>query len=103
MNAEIIVRVGPDRRRRPAGAARQRAERLDRIFVAVLGVDGLAGAEVDALAAHLDALALQTRQMHLDARTLAVEERVMLEAGQIELGAELAVDARQQIAIEFGG
>ena len=37
-------------RRRPAGAARQRAERLDRILVAVLGVDGLAGAEVDALA-----------------------------------------------------
>ena len=56
MNAEQTV--GPDRERRPAGAARQRAEGLERIFVAVLGVDGLAGAEFDHCAAHRDLLAL---------------------------------------------
>src|SRR5215207_10733903 len=101
MDAEIIVGVGPYRRRRPAHSARQRAKRVDRIFVAVFGVDGFAGAELDALAAYLDALALEARQVHLDARTVAVKEGMMLEAGRIELGAELAIDARQQVEIEL--
>src|SRR4029079_9726159 len=87
MDAEIIVGVGPYRRRGPAGAARQRAKRVDRIFIAVLGVDGFAGSEIDAHAAYLDPLAFEARQMHLDARTVAVEESMMLEAGRIELGA----------------
>ena len=52
---------------------------------------------------HLDALALEAGQMHLDARALAVEEGVMLEAAEVEVGAELAVDARQQIEIELRG
>src|SRR3954463_138244 len=101
MDAEVIVGVGPYCRRGPAGATRQCAKRVDRIFIAVLGVDGFAGAELDALPAHLDALALEARQMHLDARTVAVKEGMMLEAGWIELGVELAIDARQQVEIEL--
>src|SRR6478609_5162905 len=80
VHAEFLLGVGPHLGRRPAGAARQRAERLDRILIAVLGMNGFAGAEVDALAAHLDTLALQARQMHLDPRALAIEECVVLEA-----------------------
>ena len=34
---------------------------------------------------------------------LAIEERVMLERRKIEIGAKLAVDARQEIEIEFCG
>src|SRR6185312_12626759 len=97
MDAEIRVGVGPHRGRAPAGSARQAAERLDRILVAALGVDRFSGSEIGAFAANADALALQARQMHLDARALAVEEGVMLEAGQIELGAKFTVDPRQQI------
>src|SRR6202044_3125891 len=41
--------VAPDPHRRPAAAARQRLKRLDRIFVAVFGVNGLAGAKTDRL------------------------------------------------------
>ena len=33
----------------------------------------------------------------------AVVEGVMLEGGEIEVGAELAIDARQQIEIELRG
>src|SRR6478735_7482042 len=101
MDAEIIVGVGPYCRRSPARAARQRTKRVDRIFIAVLGVDGFAGAKLDALAAHLDALALEARQVHLDARTVAVKKGMMLEAGRIEFGVEFAIDACQQIEIEL--
>ncbi len=76
---------------------------FDRILVAVLGVNGFAGAEVDAFAGNAHALALEARQMHFDARALAVEEGVMLEAREVELGAELAIDAREQIEIELRG
>src|SRR3954466_786453 len=103
VDAEIVLRVGPHQDRRPPGAARQRAERFHRILVAVLGVNSFAGTEVDALAADPHLLALQACQMHLDARALAVEEGVMLEAGEVEFAAKLAIDARQQIEIELGG
>src|ERR1700685_4339815 len=39
--------------------------------------------------------------MHLDPVMRAVVEGVMLEGVEIEIGAELAVDARQQVEIEF--
>ena len=39
--------------------------------------------------------------MHLDARALAVVEGVVLEACEVEIAAELAVDARQQVEIEL--
>ena len=45
MNREHAGRVGPRFQRRPARAARQRREALEAVFVAVLGVDGFAGAE----------------------------------------------------------
>ncbi len=41
--------------------------------------------------------------MHLYPLLLAVVTGVMLEGGEVEIGAELAVDARQQIEIEFRG
>ena len=33
----------------------------------------------------------------------AIEESMVLERGEIEIGAELAIDARQQIEIELRG
>src|SRR5450759_4966601 len=41
--------------------------------------------------------------MHFDAMTLAVVEGVMLETVELESGADLAIDAHQQIEIELGG
>ena len=73
------------------------------VFVAVLGVDGFAGAEFDCFAGHLHLLPLQAGKMHLDAVPLAVVEGVMLEAVELEIAAQLAVDAREQIEIELGG
>jgi len=41
--------------------------------------------------------------MHFDAVALAIVEGVMLEAVAPEGAAELAIDAREQVEIEFGG
>src|SRR5262245_63563803 len=100
-DGKMLVRIGPPGRHGPAGAAGQRGERFDRVLVAVLGVDRLAGPELDGLAADLHLLAPDAGEMHLDARALAVEEGVMLEAFEIEIGAELAVDPRQDVEIEL--
>src|SRR5262249_21753003 len=47
IDGKVLVRVGPRRLHGPAGAAGQRGERLDRVLVAALGVDRLAGTEFD--------------------------------------------------------
>src|ERR1700691_4324521 len=101
MNAEEPIR--PTRNWRPAAAMCERLKRLDRIFVAAFGVDGLAGAKLDGGAAHPHLLPLRAGKMHLDAAAAGVEESVVLERGEIEIGTELAIDAREQIEIELGG
>src|SRR5262249_43249083 len=101
LDGQVLVRVGPRPLARPGGAPRQRGERLDRVLVAVLGVDRLAGTEFDGLAADLHLLAPDAGEMHLDPRALAVEKGVVLETFEIEIGAELAVDPRQHVEIEF--
>src|SRR5271168_1577133 len=47
MHREIPTRVGPGRHSSPGGAARQRAEALESVLIAVLGVNALAGAKLD--------------------------------------------------------
>jgi hypothetical protein len=79
LDGEVAAFVGPQRRRQPAHAARQRTQLLGAVFVAVLGVDGFAGAEFDGLAGHFHLLPLRARQVHLDAMPLAVVEGMMLE------------------------
>src|SRR5262245_56812759 len=74
IDGKILVRIGPPRLHGPAGAAGQRGERFDRVLVAVLGVDRLAGTEFDGLAADLHLLAPDAGEMHLDACTLAVDK-----------------------------
>src|ERR1700688_4948109 len=77
MNAEQAVR--PHLEWRPAAAAGQRLERVDGVFVAVLGVDGLAGAEIDRRAVEAHLLSPRRGEMHLDPVVRGVVEGVMLE------------------------
>ena len=74
---------------------------FERVFVAVLGVDGLAGAEFDHAARHPHLLPLLAGEMHLDAVALGIVEGVMAEACEIEVAVELAIDAREQVEIEL--
>src|SRR5215472_624227 len=66
LHQEVAVRIGPGPNRHPADAARQRGKGFHRVFVAALGVDGLAFAERDRAAADLDALVAAACEMHLD-------------------------------------
>src|SRR6185437_1612065 len=103
LDREIIALIGPSGRRLPAGAARQRAQGLDAVFVAVLGVDRFAGAKFDGFAGHFHLLPFQAGKMHFDAMTLAVVEGVVLEGIELEGAAEFAIDAHQQVEVELGG
>src|SRR5580704_15177063 len=94
--------VGEHLHRRPAIFARQGAEGLDRIFVAVFRVDGLARPKIDRRAIDPHRLVLGTGKVHLDAALPAIEERVVLERREVEIGAELTVHPRQEIEVETG-
>src|SRR5205807_8592428 len=87
VHREITVGIGPHRPRRPAGTLRERRKALDRELVAVLGMDGFAGAERDGGARDSHLLAAQALQVHLDAPAFAVVERAVLEAREVEIGA----------------
>src|SRR5215468_4843869 len=97
------IAVGPGRDRDPARTPRQQAERLDRVLVAVLGVDGLAGCELDHAAGDVDLLPPTAHQMHLDPAPLAVVERPVAERIEIEIGAKLTIEAREHIEVELRG
>src|SRR5690242_11258504 len=103
LNGEIFVGIRPRSGRHPAEPARERGEGFNAVFVAVFGVDGLAGAKVDGFAGDFHLLPLQACKMHLDAMPLAIIERMMFEHVETESAAKLAIDARKQIEIELGG
>ena len=69
--------------RQPAPRASATSDSIA-IFVGVLGVDGLAGAELERFAGHLHLLPFEAGEMHFDAVALAVVEGVMLECVELE-------------------
>src|SRR5208282_4789051 len=102
MHREIPTRVGPSRHRRPGGPARQRAEALKSVLVAVLGVNALAGAKLDDAPGDMHLLARLADEMHLDATARGVVARPVAEACEVEVAVELSVDAREEIEVEPG-
>src|SRR5258708_27589309 len=100
MNREHAGAIGPGLARGPARATRQRGEAFEAVFIAVLGVDGFAGAEREASAKHAHGLRPAADQMHFDPVTLAIIDRAMPECGEIEIAAEFAVDAMEHVEIE---
>ena len=84
----------------PSCRAREALELLDCIFVGILGVDTLAGAEFNLLAENCHALVLEAYDMHFDASLVGVSNCMMPECLEVERACELAVNARQKIKIE---
>src|SRR5215831_16751510 len=103
MKAEEPVLIGPRVPWPPSGAARQRSESVDRVFMRVLGVNALAFDEAKLVPEDANGLARQTHEMHLDTAFGVVIDRIMGETPDIDVAAELAIDAFEQIEVEGGG
>src|SRR5437879_61496 len=97
VDAEQPLFVGPDRAGIETGAAGHLAEGLDGVFVAVLGMHRLTDREIETLAAQRHALALEADQIHFDAVGAWVVRRVMRKGIGIEVRAQLAIGARQEV------
>src|SRR6266851_395985 len=78
-------------------------------LVAVLGVDGLAGGEVKGkfrattVCGDVDALGDERFEVHLDAGFGGVPDDLVAEGGGVEVGAEVAVEAGEDVEVEGGG
>ena len=72
-------------------------------LVAALGVDGLAGFEVDALTGELDGLFGEAFQMHFDAALFLVPADAVGEVVEVEITIELVVEVGEDVFVEGGG
>src|SRR5436853_105158 len=84
----------------PAGLGGQAREAGKRELVGVLRVQGLARGEAEGAPRHMDRLVLQADEVHLDVALGGVPSGAMGEGLKIEVAAEFAVDALQQVQVE---
>src|SRR5690242_21264875 len=103
MDREHAAPVGPALLHLPTRGLGQRRKAVKAVLVAVLGMNAFAGAERKVMAEHAHALRLAADQVHLDAVAVAIIDRAVKEARDVEIAAELAVDALQHIEIEARG
>ena len=72
-------------------------------LVAVLGVDGVALVEVDAVPGDVDRLGDEALEMHLNAALGGVPADAVGEGGEAEVGVEFAVEAGEDVEVEGSG
>src|SRR5262249_52285493 len=100
---EPPIRVGPPLLDPISRLPGERLERRVIVLVRILSMDGLSLSEGERVAADVYALRAPADQMHLNAPLGLVVERAVPECREIEIAAELAVDAAEQVEVEAGG
>src|SRR3970040_1031439 len=103
MDAEQPLGIRPALDRREARGPSQLLELADRVLVGGLGVDRLPLPEAELAAVDRDRLRLHALQMHLDTAGRLVVEGAVAKRRKIKVGAELAIDAGEQVEVEPGG
>ena len=103
MDAEELLLAAPGPPRREARLLRQRAEILHRVFVRILGVDRLALRERDLWPATRTLCAARLTRYISMRCAVRIVEGVMGEGVQVEIRAQLAIGARQQVLVERRG
>src|SRR5690606_3720434 len=101
LHTEEPLRIRPDTRHREIRCSGEIGETLECVLVAGLGMQALAAREADLLPAQMHDLVALADQMQLDAAVLVDPHGAMLEALQIEVGAELAVQMTQCVDVEL--
>ena len=89
MDAEQPGRIGEHGGRLEARQHGQRLELVDGVLVGMLDVDAFAAGELEAPAGEARRLRLQAAQMDLDPPVEGIVARLMGEAVDVEVGAEL--------------
>ena len=100
MYTEECVLVSPPCLDRPSSAGGQRVKLPGSVFVRVFGVNRLAGGEVEYTSRDRNALGFTAYQMHLNPAFDRIVAGLVLEVVQGEVGADLVVDATQQVEIK---
>src|ERR1700724_3738259 len=103
MHAEEISGIPPNAARHPPRRAGKILKLANRIFVRVLGLDGLAAEEPEPAAPDACRLVFDTDKVHFDSAFAGVVDCFVTEAIESEGAVELAVDPRQEIEVEGGG
>jgi len=73
------------------------------VFVGILGENLFTCAKIELAIFDMNALARFADQIHLDAAFARIVDRVVMPLPQVEIGAEFAIGAREQVQIEFSG
>src|SRR5487761_2079966 len=94
VHAEQVGGVGPGMTGSETGALRHRAEFIHAVLAGNLGKDGFAAAEAEALAADMYELRGHAFDVHLYPAPCLVVEGAVAESLQLEIPAQLAIDAR---------
>src|SRR5258708_39356698 len=100
LNAEIGSIVIPCAPGTETGCAGQVLKFLDREFVGVFRANPLTLPEWDLDVTEVDRLIVFADQVHLDASSVFIVGRLMPKTLKVEIGAELPVNAGQQVEVE---
>src|SRR5208282_5075167 len=103
MHAEKPTAVAPAGIGAKARTCCKRLKFADRVFVGILGVDALANGEDDLTAGHGHDLIGKATDVHLDAASVGIVERLVAKSRCVEIRIELAVGAREKIEDERRG
>ena len=102
-DGEELLRIGPDSRHPKTDGPGECGEPLDRVLVGVFGDDLLAAFEMKDALTEVNGLRLFAEKMHFDARLLLIVDRAVLPLAEIEIRAELAIGANEEVEVELGG
>ena len=98
---KIIPLVCPKLLPRQPGFVSQLCKSINRVFVRVFGEDRLACEKLEGMRSDLNRLPALTDKTQIDAMMVLIVKCPMRESLHAEIGAQLAIDSREQIQIEL--
>src|SRR6476661_336052 len=102
VNGEQRLRINPVVARIEASASRELLKLFDRVLVRIFRMYGFARSEPKRASIDMNLLIASADEMHFDASRMLIIMGAMLVLIDIEIRAELTIDAGQEVQIECG-